>query len=146
MSFILDTNIISEFISKNPNQNVIDYINSIDEEKIYISVITIGEIRFGIERLDKKYQDKKIERLIDWLENDLINRFSNRILDIDTSIMIKWGQISSQAQTIGKILPIMDSLIASTCLVKDKILITRNTKDFEQLGIKIINPFNRSNT
>ena len=83
MKYLLDTNIISEFVSKKPNQKVLDYINSLDENDIYLSVITIGEIRFGIEKLDKEHQTKKIEMLTNWLDNDLMQRFEGRIVDID---------------------------------------------------------------
>jgi len=83
LKYLLDTNIISEFVSKKPNQKVLDYINSLDENDIYLSVITIGEIRFGIEKLDKEHQTKKIEMLTNWLDNDLMQRFEGRIVDID---------------------------------------------------------------
>jgi len=141
LKYLLDTNIISEFVSKKPSQKVLDYINSLDENDIYLSVITIGEIRFGIEKLDKENQKKKIKMLSDWLENDLIQRFNGRILDVDLEIMLKWGEVNAQLQKIGKPMPIMDSLIASSCLAKELILITRNEKDFYSFDIEIINPF-----
>ena len=141
MKYLLDTNIISEFISKKPNQKVLDYINSLDENDIYLSVITIGEIRFGIEKLDKEHQYKKIEMLSNWLNNDLMQRFEGRIVKIDTQTMLKWGEINGQLQKVGRPIPIMDSLIASSCLAKEFILITRNTKDFYSFEMKMINPF-----
>lgn len=141
MKYLLDTNIISEFISKNPNQKVLDYINSLDENDIYLSVITIGEIRFGIEKLDKENQKKKIESLSYWLNNDLMQRFEGRILDVDLEIMLKWGEINAKLQKIGKPMPIMDSLIASSCLAKEFVLITRNEKDFYSFNMEMINPF-----
>jgi len=141
LKYLLDTNIISEFVSKKPSQKVLDYINSLDENDIYLSVITIGEIRFGIEKLDKENQKKKIKMLSDWLENDLIQRFNGRILDVDLEIMLKWGEVNAQLQKIGKPMPIMDSLIASSCLAKELILITRNEKDFYSFDIEMINPF-----
>jgi len=107
LKYLLDTNIISEFVSKKPNQKVIDYVNSLDENDIYLSVITIGEIRFGIEKLDKENQKKKIKMLSYWLENDLIQRFNGRILDIDLDVMLKWGEVNAQLQKIGKPMPIM---------------------------------------
>ena len=83
MKYLLDTNIVSEFISKKPNQKVLDYVNSLDENDVYLSVITIGEIRFGIEKLDKEHQSKKIKILSDWLDNDLMRRFDGRVVNID---------------------------------------------------------------
>jgi len=136
LKYLLDTNIISEFVSKKPSQKVLDYVNSLDENDIYLSVITIEEIRFGIEKLDKK-----IDMLSDWLNNDLMQRFEGRILDIDIDIMLKWGEINAQLQKIGKPMPIMDSLIASSCLAKGFVLITRNEKDFYSFEIEMVNPF-----
>ena len=141
MKYLLDTNIISEFISKKPNQKVLNYVNSLDENSVYLSVITVGEIRFGIEKLDVENQKKKIDMLSKWLNNDLMQRFEGRILDIDKDIMLKWGEINAQLQKIGKPMPIMDSLIASSCLAKEFVLITRNEKDFYSFEIEMVNPF-----
>jgi len=141
LKYLLDTNIVSEFISKKPNQKVLDYVNSLDENDVYLSVITVGEIRFGIEKLDKEHQSKKIEMLSRWLDNDLMQRFEGRIVDIDKQTMLKWGEINGKLQKIGRPMPIMDSLIASSCLANGFVLITRNTKDFYSFEIEMINPF-----
>ena len=141
MKYLLDTNIISAFVSKKPNQKVLDYVNSLDENDVYLSVITIGEIRFGIEKLDEEQQSKKIKILSDWLDNDLMQRFEGRIVDIDKQTMLQWGEINGQLQKIGRPMPIMDSLIASSCLANGFILITRNTKDFYSFEMEMINPF-----
>ncbi|CAA6816195.1 MAG: Unknown protein [uncultured Sulfurovum sp.] len=138
MKYLLDTNIISEFISKQPNEKVLEFINSLDENDIYLSVITIGEIKFGIEKV--KSQTKK-DTLSKWLYNNLLERFENRIVMIDTDIMLKWGKVNQYLQSVGKPMPIMDSLIASSCLTKEFTLITRNEKDFYHFELKIINPF-----
>ena len=138
MKYLLDTNIISEFISKIPNKNVVDYILTLDENDLYLSVITLGEIKAGIEKLDN---GNKKEKLLHWLENDLLNRFQNRIVDIDTEVMLRWGAINHRLKQLGKPLPIMDSLIGATSEIKDFILITRNEKDFKNLNIKVVNPF-----
>ena len=137
MKYLLDSNIISEFISKTPNQNVINYILAIDENDIYLSVVTIGEIKTGIEKLP---EGQKKNKLSQWLENDLLMRFENKIIDIDIDIMFQWGAINSELKQLGKPLPIMDSLIGATSQVKDLVLITRNEKDFKNLDIKIANP------
>jgi len=141
LKYLLDTNIISEFVSKKPNQKVLDYINLLDENDIYLSVITIGEIRFGIEKLDKEHQSKKIEMLSNWLDNDLMQRFEGRIVNIDKQTMLKWGEINGQLQKMGRPIPIMDSLIASSCLAEGFVLITRNTKDFYSFEMEMVNPF-----
>jgi len=119
----------------------LDYVSSLDENDIYLSVITIGEIRFGIEKLDREHQSKKIEMLTNWLDNDLMQRFEGRIVDIDKDTMLKWGEINGQLQKMGRPMPIMDSLIASSCLDKEFVLITRNTKDFYSFEMEMVNPF-----
>ena len=138
MKYLLDTNIISELISIKPNQSVIDFLSSIDENDTYLSVITIGEIKAGIENV--KSLDKK-EKLAKWLYEELLKRFENRIIDIDVNVMITWAKISQNLKNIGKPLPIMDLLIASSCIYNEFVLVTRNEKDFKNLELKILNPF-----
>ena len=139
MQYILDTNIISEFISRTPNQKVIDYILTLNENDIYLSVITIGEIKAGVEKLA---DGQKKDKLLYWLEHDLLVRFENRIIDIDTEIMLQWAIVNTKLKQLGKPLPIMDSLIGATSQVKDMVLLTRNEKDFKNLDIRMVNPFN----
>ncbi len=139
MKYLLDTNIISELISTSPNQKAINFVRGLNEEDLYLSVITIGEIQAGIEKLVKS---KKKKQLSQWLENDLLHRFKNRIVTIDIEIMLQWGVINSKLRSIGKPLPILDSIIGATAQSKDFILLTRNKKDFQKLDIEIINPFN----
>lgn len=138
MKYLLDTNIISEFISKKPNKKVVDFVNSLDENDLFLSVITIGEIKYGVEKVNSKI---KKEHLVDWLENNLLQRFYGKIVDIDVDVMIKWGELNYQLKSIGRSMPIMDSLIASSCITKGFILITRNEKDFSGFNLEIINPF-----
>jgi len=138
LKYLLDTNIISELISKQPNQKVLEFISSLDENDIYLSVITIGEIKSGIENVKN---NKRKEKLTVWFEEDLLSRFQNRIIDIDINIMITWGKINQILKRKGKPLPIMDSLIASSCIYNNFTLVTRNEKDFKNLDITIINPF-----
>jgi tRNA(fMet)-specific endonuclease VapC len=139
LKYLLDTNVISEFISKKPNQKVLDFVTSLDESDVYLSVITIGEIKFGIQKVQN--QTKK-EQLLLWLEDDLLQRFKGKIVDIDTDTMLTWGELNQYLQSLGRVIPIVDSLIASSCVAKDFTLITRNVKDFYNFDLKIINPFN----
>jgi len=138
MNYLLDTNIISEFISRYPNQKVVDYVLTLDEEHLFLSVVTIGEIKAGIEKLD---DGKKKEDLLRWFMQDLLTRFENRIIAINTEVMIEWGAINQKLKKLGTPLPIMDSLIGATCKVEDMVLITRNEKDFRNIDIEIVNPF-----
>ncbi len=138
MKYLLDTNVISELISKNPNEKVLKFVNSLDTSDVFLSAITIGEIKSGIENIQS---DAKKELLSRWLHNDLLNKFENHIIPVDIEIMLTWGSINHELKKQGRPLPIMDSIIGATCLSKKLTLITRNEKDFQNLAIKIINPF-----
>lgn len=138
MKYLLDTNIISELVSKNPNKYVLSFLEKQDEDFIFLSVVTIGEIKSGIEKL-QDYNKKTI--LSAWLHDDLLKRFNEKIIDIDLEVMLEWGKLNHKLKCIGKPMPIMDSLIASTCSIKNLTLVTRNEKDFQNININIINPF-----
>ena len=138
MNCILDTNIISELIKQDPDHHIVSFIDSLPEENIFLSVVTIGEIQFGIQKLP---QSKKRGRILSWLETDLLARFENRIVEIDIETMLMWGEMNASLQALGTPMPIMDSLIAATCKTKQYTLITRNTKDFLHLDIVLIDPF-----
>ena len=135
MMYLLDTNVISETIKKAPNQRVLDFLISIDADKFALSVITLGEIRKGAEKLQD--QSKK-QKIIHWLEVDLTRRFYGRIINVDAEVADKWGYISSMNN-----IPAIDALIAASAVVHNHKLITRNVKDFELInGLEIINPWN----
>ena len=138
MKYILDTNVISELTKTNPNPKVLDFLNSLAEEDIYLSSITIGEIYFGIQKLP---HGKKKEKLLSWIENKLLPRFHNKVISIDTDVMLQWAILTNELKTKGMPLPIMDSLIGATCIAKNFTLITRNEKDFQYINLKMINPF-----
>jgi predicted nucleic acid-binding protein len=140
LRYLVDTNIISELVKKSPDPRVVDFLEKLDDEELFLSVVTIGEIKFGIEKVTST---TKKEELKLWLYNGLLEEFSDRIVNIDAEIMIKWGTVSYMLQSSGTPMPIMDSLIAATCLTKNFVLITRNEKDFKNLDVEIINPFKK---
>ncbi len=132
--YLLDTNIILETIKKAPNQKVITWLSSIDSQKLFLSVITLGEIRKGVEKLEDQTKKQKITQ---WLEINLVAGFYGRIINIDATISDKWGYISSL-----KNIPAIDALIAASALVHNHKLVTRNVKDFEAIaGLELINPW-----
>lgn len=136
MSYLLDTNVISETIKNKPSKNLYEWLKKIPEENLFISVLTLGEIRRGVELLDNI---KKKSTLIVWLEKDLRNRFGDRILKIDNIISDRWGYLCAYS---AKTLPVIDSLIAATALTHNLKLVTRNTKDFTGVqDLELINPF-----
>lgn len=138
MKYILDTNIISELINSNPNQKVLNFLNTLKEKDIYLSSIRIGEIYFGVQKIP---HGKKQKKLLAWVEDQLLSGFHNKVIDIDTDVMLHWALLANTLKTKGTPLPIMDSLIAATCLTKKFTLVTRNEKDFTNIDIKIIDPF-----
>jgi toxin FitB len=132
--YLLDTNVISETIKKNPNKNVIDWLSAIDGNHFFLSVLTLGEIRKGVEKIQDHSKKPKITQ---WLEIDLIERFHGRIITIDAEIADKWGYLSSLGH-----FPAVDCLIAASALVHNLKLVTRNTKDFHGIeSLEIINPW-----
>ncbi len=138
MKYLLDTCVISELVAKQPNPKVIEFVDSLDADDVYLSVITIGEIAKGIERLSKS---KRKQELIDWLQNDLLIRFDGKIIALATEVMLEWGTLTAHLETTGKIIPAMDSLIAATCHSYSFTLVTRNVDDFTATGIEIVNPW-----
>lgn len=130
MKYLLDTNIISELIAKQPNNKVLDFLSSINESDTYLSVITIGEIKSGIENVQNIEKKAKLNT---WFEQDLLVRFQNRIIDVDVNIMTTWGKINQKLKKMGRPLPIMDSIIGSTCKANNLILVTRNVNDFQNI-------------
>jgi predicted nucleic acid-binding protein len=136
MSYLLDTNIISELVKQKPTQSVLKWVDAIDNEKLYVSVITLGEIRKGITGIQNPERQEKISH---WLKIELPAYFEDRILNIDPKIADMWGRLQSQNK--GHTLPAIDGLIAATAHIHNLKLVTRNTKDFIHASIEMINPW-----
>jgi toxin FitB len=138
MKALLDTCVISELISKKPNPKVVEFVDSLDAEDVYLSVITIGEIVKGIERLPSS---KRRSELQAWLNDDLLVRFEGNVVPLDIDIMAAWGRITARLESAGKTMPAIDSLIAATILDRKMTLVTRNVSDFEGTNAEIVNPW-----
>jgi toxin FitB len=135
MSYLLDTNILSETVRRNPNKAVITWLDQLPGEALYVSVLTLGEIRKGIEMLaDRKRQEKL--RL--WLEHELPEWFEGRVLTVDLAVAGRWGRLLAE---VGRPVPAIDSLLAAIALHHELRLATRNSGDFEYPGLEVINPF-----
>jgi tRNA(fMet)-specific endonuclease VapC len=138
MNYLLDTNVISELISKQPNKKVVEWVDRLDPNTIYLSVITIGELRKGIEKLPPS---KRRDTVKEWLEGDLLLRFQGRILEITIEVMLIWGELTGRLEKEGRPITAIDSLIAATALAENCPLVTRNEHDFQRAGVAIINPW-----
>ena len=138
MNYLLDTNVISELISKQPNKKVVEWIDRLDPNTIYLSVITISELRKGIEKLPAS---KRRDTVKEWLEGDLLLRFQGRILEITIEVMLIWGELTGRLEKQGRPITAIDSLIAATALGGNCHLVTRNEHDFQRVGVAIINPW-----
>ena len=137
MSFLLDTNVISEPKQKQPNERVLEWLDEQDESKFYLSVLTIGEIKKGIARLESS---RKKVRLENWLKQLRI-RFSPRILPLSEKTFLVWGKMCGELERKGVLRPAFDSLLEASALEHDLIFVTRNIKNFFDSQITIINPW-----
>lgn len=138
MRFLLDTCVVSEFISRQPSASVVQWLDDVDEELLHLSVITIGEINRGIHRLPASRRKRDLRQ---WLDAGLLTRFHNRILTVDTPIMLVWGELVADLESRGRSQPVMDSMIAATAIHHDLTLVTRNETDFADTGVAILNPW-----
>ena len=138
MSYLIDTNVLSELRRKQPDPNVVAWMQVRPRPSLFLSVLTLGEIRRGLERVEDA---KRKQALLDWLEVELPHYFVGRLLDIDAATADRWGRLMAQA---GRPLPAIDGLLAATALQHDLTLVTRNSKDFADVGVRLINPWEGS--
>ncbi len=138
MNYLLDTCVISELVKKNPNSKVVKWVSKADENNLFISVLTIGEIHKGIEKLP---DNKKKDSLHNWVNYDLKERFKNRIIDLDLHSATTWGKTQASSELLGKAMPAIDGLIAATGIAYDLTVVTRNTKDMEVSGVSLLDPW-----
>lgn len=137
--FLLDTNVISELMRPRPEGRVVEWIDGTPEELLHLSVVTLGEIWKGIDRLDEN--DPRRGPLQSWLESDLRVRFAGRILVFDEDVARRWGQIEALATRGGRPLATIDAELAATALHHGLTLVTRNTADFRETGVPLFNPW-----
>jgi len=138
MKSLLDPCVISELVTKHPNPKVVDFVDSLDSDDVYLSVITIGEIAKGVEKMPKS---KRKQELHSWLKEDLLVRFDGGIIPLDTQVLMEWGMLIARLESTGITLPAIDSLIAATTLTHKLTIVTRNVDDFTGTGIEIVNPW-----
>ena len=136
---LLDTNVVSEYArGKGPEKQVRQWVDEQQENALYLSVLTIGEIRKGITQLT---DGRKRQQLEQWLGSELQERFGRRLLSINREIADIWGAITGQSRMKGITLPIVDGLIAATAIHHNLTLVTRNIKDFAAWNVPLLNPW-----
>jgi toxin FitB len=138
MSFLLDTNVISEWIKPQPDRSVVSWLAQVDEDRVFISVISFAEVRHGVELLPV---GRRRERLTHWLAEEVPERFEGRVLAIDQHIAETWGVIMARGQKAGLTPGTMDAFVAATAAAHNLTLVTRNVKDFQRLGIPLFDPW-----
>lgn len=138
MNFLLDTNILSELIRPQPHPAVVHWLQAQPETAYYFSVVTLSELAFGVARLPEGQRKAQMQ---DWLSHDLQQRFIGRILPVSDTIGLCCGEFRAIRQSCGRPLALADGLIAATAASHAMTLVTRNIKDFEELGLDLINPW-----
>ncbi|MCU0491368.1 MAG: type II toxin-antitoxin system VapC family toxin [Chloroflexaceae bacterium] len=138
MKYLLDTNVVSELIAKQPNQSVLDWVDAQDPNSLFLSVITIGELQKGITKLPTSERKTTLQS---WLTNNLLTRFQGHILAFDIEVSLVWGSLTGRLAQIGRPLAALDSLIAAMALSHGCTVATRNEDDFADTGVAVINPW-----
>ncbi|PDQ20878.1 VapC toxin family PIN domain ribonuclease [Mesorhizobium sanjuanii] len=138
MRLLLDTNVLSEVTRPAPDARVLNWLDGLDEDRSFISVVSIAEIRRGVALMD---EGRKREALAEWLAQDLPQRFEQRVLLVDEPVALAWGDLMGLAKRRGRGLSSMDGLIAATAIARELTLATRNTRDFEGFGIELFDPW-----
>ena len=135
--FLLDTNVVSEPFKRNPSRRVFEWLQSADEDRLFVSVLTLGELRKGIQLADGR-RKSTLER---WLERDLEPRFAGRILAINSGIADTWGRLTAQSRRSGTVLPAVDGLLTATAIRHDLTLVTRNLRHVPNAAVQVMNPW-----
>jgi predicted nucleic acid-binding protein len=138
VSFLLDTNVVSEWVKPRPDPNVVAWLADVDEDRVFLSVVTFAEIRRGVEFLPT---GRRRERLMEWLADELPARFEGRMLGIDQRIAALWGTAMARSHTLGLGLGAMDAFLVATAEAHGLTLVTRNVRDFQTVGISLLDPW-----
>jgi predicted nucleic acid-binding protein len=141
VSFLLDTNVISEWVKPRPDPQVIAWLAETDEDRIFLSVISFAEIRMGVELLPA---GQRRDRLAGWLADELPVRFEGRILPVDRTIAEAWGVVTIRARKAGVTVGSIDAFFAATSIARRLTLVTRNIEHFQALKIPLLDPWQPS--
>lgn len=136
--FLVDTNVISEFIKPQPDSRVIRWLDAADPASLYVSVVTLGEIRLGIEDMPA---GKRRSALEEWFQEGLPDWFDSNLLPVTKAIADRWGRLTIAAKKQGRAITTADGLIAATAIEHHLAIVTRNISDFAKCGAVIVNPW-----
>jgi toxin FitB len=138
VSYLLDTNVVSEWTKPRPNPGVIEWLSQVAEDDVFLSVVTFAELRHGIERLPAGRRRRQLDK---WLRGELAWRFEGRIVLIDGAIADEWGRLVARQEARGRPIAARDGLIAATAQVHALTLVTRNAADFQVSVKAVLNPW-----
>ncbi|MGH9743450.1 MAG: type II toxin-antitoxin system VapC family toxin [Candidatus Acidiferrum sp.] len=139
MNYLLDTNVVSEWAKPRPNAGVVRWLADQDEDRLFLSVITLAELRHGVEQMRRCVRR---ERLNVWIEDELRERFEGRILSIHEGVADAWGRLMAMSESRGKRMNVTDGFLAAIATVWGLSLVTRDIADFKAAGCAFFNPWN----
>lgn len=141
MNVLLDTNVVSEWTRPRPDPAVIRWLHELDEDRAHLSVITLGELREGVDRLEP---GRRRSALDEWISHDLPERFTGRIVPVDAAVANRWGVLRAAAARTGRTVPVLDVLIGACAAAHGLAVATRNVREFVALGLPVVDPWGGS--
>lgn len=136
--YLVDTNVISELAKPSPQPAVRQWAQEVDPDSLFISVITVGELRKGIVLHPDPVRRARLDK---WKREVLANWFAGRILDITDDIAERWGELSALSQQAGRPLPVLDLLLAASAAEHRLTIVTRNAAHFQGIGVDVLSPW-----
>jgi predicted nucleic acid-binding protein len=138
VSFLLDTNVVSEWIKPKPNSGVMSWLAEVDDDETYLSVVTITELRYGIERMTAGARERRLD---EWVQRELLSRFDDRIIPVDLAIAGECGRLLARSQSSGRSIEARDAFLAATAEVYGLTLVTRNVSHFQSAVTSLFVPW-----